>query len=292
MSIFLLRHPAVATVALALLLGACSTAPKQASTPAAEAAQPESNEPDLVAQLRERMATGNLQRKTRAEQAGSTAATGDTSSAPRVTIDPALRQAAQTVAADYARATGLVQAGNDAEALALLRNIATRAPRLAGPRLNQALILLRQDKATEAEAVLRDVLKTNPTSPFAHNLLGITLRQQGKFADARAAYTTALEIDPNYARAHFNLGVLLDLYLQELPQALAHYERYQALQARPDAAVANWIVDLQKRTGVYKASPRPAPAPAPADDSGAMAPGAAGNDTATAPASTTEGSAS
>ncbi|MES2918267.1 MAG: tetratricopeptide repeat protein [Pseudomonadota bacterium] len=282
------RHPrhAVAVAALALLLGACSTAPK--STP--EAALPESNEPDLVAQLRERMAAGNLQRKAKVEQPGSTAVAGDTSSAPKVSIDPALQLAAQAVAPDYARATGLMQAGNDAEALALLRDIATRAPRFAGPLLNQGVILLRQQKHAEAEAVLREALKANPASPFAQNLLGIALRQQGKFSDARAAYTAALALDPDYARAHFNLGVLLDMYLQELPQALRHYERYQALQSKPDPAVANWIVDLQKRTGVYKAPPRPAPTPVPAAEGDAeSAPAASGSDATPAPATAAPG---
>lgn len=282
------RHPrhAVAVAALALLLGACSTAPKR--TP--EAALPESNEPDLVAQLRERMAAGNLQRKAKVEQPGSTAVAGDTSSAPKVSIDPALQLAAQAVAPDYARATGLMQAGNDTEALALLRDIATRAPRFAGPLLNQGVILLRQQKHAEAEAVLREALKANPASPFSQNLLGIALRQQGKFSDARAAYTAALALDPDYARAHFNLGVLLDMYLQELPQALRHYERYQALQSRPDPAVANWIVDLQKRTGVYKAPPRPAPIPVPAAEGDAgSAPAASGSDAAPAPATAAPG---
>lgn len=278
MSIFLHRRKAVAAASLALLLGACSSAPKAPP----EAALPESNEPDLVAQLRERMAAGNLQRKTKVEEPGSTAATGDTSSAPKVSIDPALQLAAQAVAPDYARATGLMQAGSDAEALVLLRDIATRAPQLAGPVLNQAVILLRQNKFAEAEATLRGVLKTSPKSPFAHNLLGIALRQQGKFAEAKAAYQAALALDPDYARAHFNLGVLLDLYLQELPQALSHYERYQALQAKPDPAVTNWIIDLQKRTGVYKAPPRPAPVPVPpAEGDGEAAPA---SEPATAPA--------
>jgi Flp pilus assembly protein TadD len=271
MSIIFHHRKAAAAASLALLLAACSTAPKV--TP--EAQVPESNEPDLVAQLRERMASGQLQRREKTEAPASVAATADTSSAPKVVIDPALQLAAQAVAADYGRALALVQAGNDAEALPLFRDIAARAPQLAGPRLNQAAILLRQQKFAEAEAVLREVLGSNPKSPFAHNLLGIALRQQGKFAEARTAYEAALALDPDYARAHFNLGVLLDLYQQDLPAALGHYERYQALQAKPDPAVANWIVDLQKRTGVYKPPPKPAAAPAPAEGEGASAKGSA-----------------
>lgn len=276
MSISLPRRKVAAAVSLALLLGACSSAP-QRTTP--DVAVPESNEPDLVAQLRERMAAGNLQqRKARPAEAGAVAA-ADTSSAPKAsTIDPVKQQAAMAVAPDYGRALSLMQAGNDNDALALMQGIATRAPQLAGPRLNQALILLRQEKYAAAETALREALKVNPKSPYAQNLLGIALREQGKFAEAKAAYEAALALDPGYAKAHFNLGVLLDLYQQDLPAALSHYERYQALQAKPDTAVANWIVDLQKRTGVYKAPPRPAePAPAADDTTEEEAPTAAGS---------------
>ncbi|MCC2638293.1 MAG: hypothetical protein K0Q68_2012 [Moraxellaceae bacterium] len=272
MSIYLPRRQAVVAVSLVLLLGACSSAPKR---PAADTASsgPESNEPDLVAQLRERMAAGNIQRKTKTEVAGTTSATRDTSSAPKVTVDPVKQQAAMAIAPDYARAIGLTQAGNDAEALALFRGIGAKTPQFAGPLLNQGLILLRQEKYADAETALRAAIKASPRSPYAQNLLGIALRQQGKFPDARAAYEAALVLDPGYARAHFNLGVLADLYLQDLPLALTHYERYQGLQSKPDPAVANWIVDLQKRTGVYKAPPRPAPAPQPvAEDEGDAAP--------------------
>lgn len=293
MSIFLRHRKATAAVSLAVLLAACSSAPPR-STPDA-AAVPESNEPDLVAQLRERMAAGNLQQRKARPAEGPTAAAADTSNAPRAsTIDPAKQAAALAVAPDYSRALGLMQAGNDAEALALLQGIAARTPQFAGPRLNQAVILLRQEKFADAEAAIRDALKANPKSPYAQNLLGIALREQGKFADAKAAYEAALALDPNYAKAHFNLGVLLDMYLQDLPAALGHYERYQALQSKPDTAVANWIIDLQKRTGVYKAPPKPAtPAPAEDDTKEEDAPAAAatpapaaGGSTVAAPAGT------
>lgn len=286
------RSALAAALTLSLLLGACSTAPQRGT---AGAAVPDSSEPDLLAQLRARMAAGQLKHKTAKTETA--VAASDTSSAPAVTVDPAKQQAAMAVAADYARALGLMQAGSDADAMALLRQISQKQPQLSGPLVNQAVILLKQEKYAEAEKALRQALAINARNPFANNLLGVALREQGKFPEARAAYEAALAIDPDYAKAHFNLGVLADLYLQDLPLALGHYEKYQSLQSKPDPAVANWIVDLQKRTGVYKAPPRPAPVepatPAPADGSGdavsaaattdATSPAAASSDAALAP---------
>jgi Flp pilus assembly protein TadD len=276
----LARSALAAALALPLVLAGCSSAPKRPAPGPVEDASVGNNEPDLVAQLRERMASGNLQRKEK-EAAAPVASGRDTSSAPTININPEKQQAAMAVGADYARALMLMKSGNDAEAIALMTQISRRTPEFSGPLVNMSAILLKQGKYAEAEKQLRDALAINAKNPYASNLLGIALREQGKFAEARTAYETALTLDPNYAKAHFNLGVLADLYMQDLPKALSHYERYQSLQSKPDPAVANWIVDLQKRTGVYKAPPRPvAPvAPAPEEDGEAgtesPAPGAA-----------------
>lgn len=269
-----------------LLLSGCASTPKQpaAAETADTAAGAENNEPDLVAQLRERMASGTLQRQEKPEDRQPAEATADTSLSPTVVVDAAKQQAAMSVASDYARALGLLNADKDEEALALLQAVAAKTPQFSGPWVNQAVILLKQQKFAEADKALQEALKANPRNPYAFNLQGIALRGQGKFADARAAYDSALAIDPNYARAHFNYGVLADLYMQDLPLALTHYEYYQSLQSKPDPAVANWIVDLQKRTGVYKA-PAPVPmAPPPEEPADSTAEAAAAESTPAAPA--------
>lgn len=272
---------ALSALAAALLLGGCASTPKQTS-PVDTIDTAESNEPDLVAQLRERMASGSLQRQEKTEDRQPSEATADSSKSPTVTVDIAKQQAAAAVGADYAKALGLMSAGKDDDALVVLKGIAGKTPQFSGPLVNEGLIYLRQQKFADAEKVLQSAIKVNAQNPFAFNLLGVALREQGKFPDARAAYESALAIDPNYAKAHFNLGVLADLYMQDLPLALSHYQRYQTLQSKPDPAVANWIIDLQKRTGTYKAPPAPAkPAveePAPVEetpvDSPASAPAA------------------
>lgn len=285
----LARSALAAALALPLVLAGCSSSPKRPAAGTVDDAAVGSNEPDLVAQLRERMASGKLQRKEK-EPAAPVASGRDTSSAPTVNVNPEKQQAAMAVGADYARALMLMRSGSDAEAITLLTQISRRTPEFSGPLVNMAAILLKQGKYADAEKQLRDALAINAKNPYANNLLGIALREQGKFADARTAYEAALALDPNYAKAHFNLGVLADLYMQDLPKALSHYERYQSLQSKPDPAVANWIVDLQKRTGVYKAPARPvapvATAPEEDDEAGTETP-ATGTAPAAAPADST-----
>lgn len=255
---------ALSALAAALFLAGCASTPKQ-QTPAETAgadAPAESNEPDLVAQLRERMAAGTLQRQEKTEDRQPSAATADSSKSPTITVDQAKQQAAAAVGADYAKALGLMSNGKDDDALTILKGISQKAPQFSGPLVNQGLIHLRKQQYADAEKVLQEAVKVNPQNPYAFNLLGVALRETGKFPDAKAAYEAALALDPNYAKAHFNLGVLADLYMQDLPLALSHYQSYQALQGKPDPAVANWIIDLQKRTGTY-VPPAPLPAALP-----------------------------
>ncbi len=274
---------ALGALAAALLLAGCATTPKPGTTADASDAAAESNEPDLVAQLRERMASGTLQRQEKAEERKPSEATADSSKSPTVTVDMAKQQAAAAVGADYARALGLMSNGKDDDALVVLRGIGSKVPQFSGPLVNEGLIQLRKQQYADAEKALQQAVKVNPQNPYAFNLLGVALREQGKFQDARAAYESALALDPNYAKAHFNLGVLADLYLQDLPLALSHYQRYQTLQGKPDPAVANWIVDLQKRTGTY-VPPAALPAPLPPADDADEPADAAPENTAAEPA--------
>jgi tetratricopeptide (TPR) repeat protein len=142
------------------------------------------------------------------------------------------------------------------EAFALFEEIQTKAPQLTGPLLNQALIHIQKQQYKEADVLLQKAVATNSKNPFSYNLQGFVYRQLGQFKKAREAYEQALALSPNYAKAHFNLGVLAELYLQDLPLALTHYEAYQNTQTEADSTVAKWVIDLQKRTGVYKAPVR------------------------------------
>lgn len=263
--------PRLALVAgLSLLAAACATKPPQpdASAPTAAAAPAE---PDLLVQLRERMAKPVTRTEKVAATPVATVANSQSQHAPTVVADPVKVQQAQAVAPDFALAMQLMHEGKLDEAMTKLQAIEQKAPQFAGPVLNQGLILVKQKRYADAITTLQRAIALNESNPYGHNLLGIALRETGRFQDARAAYEKAIALDANYAKAHFNLAVLADLYLQDLPLALAHYEKYQQLQMKADAGVANWIVDLQKRTGVWQ-PPKPITAPveilptAPASD--------------------------
>ncbi|MCC7463694.1 MAG: tetratricopeptide repeat protein [Gammaproteobacteria bacterium] len=178
------------------------------------------------------------------------------------------------LAADFARAVGLYQAGRIGDAELEFKQIDLQYGGVAEAGINVGLIARQAGRLDEAGQAFRTVTERTPASAVAWNELGLTLRQQGQFAAARAAYEHAVVADPNDAAAHRNLGVLLDLYLGEAAAALPEFERYKALSGE-DKPVASWIADLRARTGIKAPATAP-PAPAAALPAPAAQPASAG----------------
>lgn len=156
------------------------------------------------------------------------------------------------VAARFRDAVAAAGRGDDAAAQAGFDAVAKDAPSLAGAPLNLGVLHARAGRWPEAEAALVEATKRNPQSPAAFSQLGLVYRELGKFGDAEQAYRRALDLDPNNGRAHRNLGVLLDLYLQQPAEALAHYETALSLQGGEDKQISAWIAELKQRVGGAK----------------------------------------
>lgn len=150
--------------------------------------------------------------------------------------------------ADYTRALDALKAGREREAEQALLALGRSYPDLSGPQANLGILYFRLGKLDQAEQALTQAIKISPGRPAYYNQLGIVYRARGRFDDARKAYEQALRLDPNYSKAHLNIGILYDLYLNDLTQALHHYQRYQQLQISEDKQVAKWITDLNQRT--------------------------------------------
>ena len=242
------------TLILTSILAACSSTPKQPSpnTDAPAAVGSESTELDLEKLAKERAAQG-LTAKKDDESKEKNVVAADSSKEPELSnVSAELQALAKPLLNDYQRAVTLMKANQLDDAYTLFEELQTKVPQLAGPALNQALIQIQKQNYKEADVLLQKAIAANGKNPFAYNLQGFVYRQLGQFSKSRAAYEQALSLSPNYAKAHFNLGVLADLYLQDLPLALKHYEAYQGTQTTPDTTVAKWVIDLQKRTGTYK----------------------------------------
>ena len=146
----------------------------------------------------------------------------------------------------YAYALQLMGAGNDDAALKMFNSVSQLNDDLSGPYVNRGLIYLRADKKKQAEQQFREAINRNAENVTALNQLGILLREKKEFKAARKNYEAALAVDSDHANAHLNLGVLCDIYLQDKPCAMKHFQAYIKLKGE-DETVANWIIDLKEQ---------------------------------------------
>lgn len=148
---------------------------------------------------------------------------------------------------EFSQAIQALKDQRDDDALQLLTGLTQKYPNLAGPFTNLGILYLKRDILDKAQQALLQATTIRPDDAVAFNELGVVYRKQGKFQQAQQAYQQALTIKPDYADAHLNIGILYDVYLNNLPQALTHYEKYQSLSQHPDKQVAKWIIDLKRR---------------------------------------------
>ncbi len=168
--------------------------------------------------------------------------------APAEPVKPSIDSAQARV--EFANALRAWENEELEEALARFAAFVESFPEAASAQYNSALIHLQLEQRELAIAALEAAVKTDPKLSRAWNELGILHREAGRFEQAETVYRKALAADPDNDRAHLNLGILYDLYLQQLDQALDHYQKYQSLQPQPDARVQGWIIDLARRLSV------------------------------------------
>jgi Flp pilus assembly protein TadD len=148
----------------------------------------------------------------------------------------------------YDAASRLLEQERYREGIALLLEVTQKAPDVAAPYINLGIAYQRVGDLEQAEASLKKAIEINPSHPVAYDELGLLYRQTGRFAAARASYEKALAIHSGFHFAHRNLGILCDVYLNDVPCALAHYEAY-SLAEPDDQEVPKWIAELRGRAG-------------------------------------------
>ena len=159
-------------------------------------------------------------------------------------VKPAEEDPAQSL---YELALWSAQNDKTADAISQFEQVIMLNPSFKRAYTNLGLLQLQQGELEQAKKSFENAINQDKSDAIAYTHLAVIQRQQGEFAQAQQNYKKAIEIDANYAKAHLNYGILLDIYLQDLDQALRQYETYQQLLDQPDETVDKWIVDLKRR---------------------------------------------
>lgn len=112
---------------------------------------------------------------------------------------------------------------------------------------NLGLLWLQKKQLTQAKNAFESAIYRDKSDAIAYNHLAIIQREQGLFKQALVNYRKAIELKSEYANAYLNLGILLDIYIQDLPEALKQYRIYQKITDNKNNNVEKWVVDLERR---------------------------------------------
>jgi len=118
-------------------------------------------------------------------------------------------------------------------------------PDMAGSWANLALIRLKKDDLNGAKEYIEIALDKNPNMPQVLNLAGDVALKEDRLNDAKTYFELAIKNKNDYALAHYNLALIYDIYLQDIPLAVQHYELYLQYSTQPDKSTEKWVKGLK-----------------------------------------------
>ena len=145
----------------------------------------------------------------------------------------------------YKDAISLLNTQKLDEAKIIFKEFIDNRPELSGPYLNMGLIALKEDQKDTAKIYISKALEKNPRLAQAYNLLGYIEQDSGQILEAKKHYIKAIEFKNDYAIAHYNLALLYDVYLQDINNAIIHYEQYLKLTNNEDQKTVEWLEHLK-----------------------------------------------
>jgi tetratricopeptide (TPR) repeat protein len=162
-------------------------------------------------------------------------------------------------------ALALLRAGKAEAAVALLKEVQSRDPKLPHTWFNLGIYYRKNGEPEPALAQFDGMLRLTPQEPVAHYQRGALLRQLGRNNEAAAEFEQAAKLNPLLAAAHFQL---YNLYRPagRAAEATRQLQTFQMLKKQQEGAAVpedvDWcnyaeIYDPQRAVTAAAAEPRP-----------------------------------
>ena len=150
----------------------------------------------------------------------------------------------------FIQAKRAFKAKNYDEAERILTGLTESNKKLSGPWVMLGDIALESKSLDKAEQHYSKAILINKNNINAYLRLAKVKRMQGDYARAKNTYADVLALWKDFPEAHLNLGILYDIYLNDGVSAQKHVEAYQFLTQGRNNEVAQWLLEIQERTGM------------------------------------------
>ena len=145
------------------------------------------------------------------------------------------------LAAPFAEAVRLHQAGRLAEAEAHYRHVLASHPRHADSRHLMGVLAHQVGQPDVAEQLIREAIALEPRQAAFHANLGNVLRAQGRWAEAAEALERAIALDPGVAQARYDLASAVRRSIVRRPPLRASARR------SPCGRTSPWRTTISRR---------------------------------------------
>ena len=157
--------------------------------------------------------------------------------------------------ASYIEARRAFKAEDYEKAEKILAILVEEDDSISGPWVMRGDIALNRSDVAQAKEYFTRALEINSDNINAWLKLAYAQRLEGKFLLAQNTYAQVLALWKDCPEAHLNLAILYDIYLNLPLRAQKHMEAYLFLTENKNETVANWLQELQNRTGAASALP-------------------------------------
>lgn len=136
--------------------------------------------------------------------------------------------------------------GQNAQAIAEYEKAIAMNPSNVKAHYNLGILYKWRGDYEKAAREYQETIRLDPHFAKAYYNLGIILKGKGELDGAISKFKQAIQIDPRYSDAYLGLGLIYSQNKKDVPQAIAYYKKYLALNpAGPTAnKIRSWLHSL------------------------------------------------
>lgn len=147
----------------------------------------------------------------------------------------------------YRMAIQLMKSGSYGEAANKLKLVTTTSSGFIDAWINLAVSLGELNQFAEADNAIQKASALGANSAEFYNVLGLVDLKNHRYQLAEQHLKNSIGLNSGCVECHYNLGLLYDVYFQNIPKAIEHYEIYLSQITNTDEDTERDLEELKRK---------------------------------------------